>query len=641
MSEGTRAPIGAMPRDPINHPELYPVDEIERLLLAKQEDVTLLCKTDTTIIYVSPSVTRVLGYQPEEVAGHPFSDFLHPNDVAAIADDWGRFISEGEGNAVEFRIRHKDGSWSWYEARSSNADDERFPGCACVNICEIEHLHRLRQRVATAEEMAKVGSWRWILREGEPVWSQSHYTMLGYEPGDGQVDPGWPLELYHPDDHERVGKLVVDCLVEPEPFTVVVRVASADGVYRSIIQHCFAETDAAGEVVAIVGICQDISAQIEAENALRRSERTYRVLAEEASDLIMRYNKEGVCTFASTASLSILGYEPDDIEGKTALGFIHLDDQHIIRGIYEASLGGKVAQRVTYRAHHKEGRDVWLEASIRTIFDAEGKISEIIAVARDVTERWEIEESLKAAREKAEAASSTKSMFLANMSHELRTPLNAIIGFSDIMREEMFGPVGCEQYTDYTRLIHESGQFLLDLINDILDMSKIEAGKYDLFIEEVDLETVVKNCVRIVEPRADPGAIAFSCKIDDDLPFIPADERAVKQILLNLLSNAVKFTPKGGTIEVRAERRDGAAWVCVSDNGCGIPAAAIPRLANPFEQVRPQAGPTQAGTGLGLALVKSFVELHGGVLSIESVEGEGTSIAFTLPLERQVQAKTA
>jgi two-component system, cell cycle sensor histidine kinase PleC len=216
------------------------------------------------------------------------------------------------------------------------------------------------------------------------------------------------------------------------------------------------------------------------------------------------------------------------------------------------------------------------------------------------------------------------------MSHELRTPLNAIIGFSEMMTKEIFGPVGHARYSEYAGDIHNSGEHLLSLINDILDMSKIEAGKMSLQPEPLLPGELVRQCIRLISARADEKRIAVRME-GEDLPEIEADPRALKQVVLNLMSNAVKFTPEGGKVVVRGfEAKDGIV-LQVADTGIGIAADDLPRLGRPFEQIESQHAKSYQGSGLGLALSKSLIELHGGTLRIDSALGKGTTVSFTLP----------
>ncbi|KDA00278.1 non-motile and phage-resistance protein [Hyphomonas polymorpha PS728] len=235
-------------------------------------------------------------------------------------------------------------------------------------------------------------------------------------------------------------------------------------------------------------------------------------------------------------------------------------------------------------------------------------------------------------KEKAERAALAKSAFLANMSHELRTPLNAVIGFSEIMTNELAGPLGDPSYKEYAKDILMSGQHLLDMINDILDMAKIEAGKMTISPQPIDPIDPVDAAMRMIRRKAEEKAIHLVLEAEDNLPDIDADHRAIRQMMLNLLSNAVKFTDNAGTITVRVEQRGTDIYFGVTDTGIGIPPEDLPRLAQPFEQVAKTKDRNHEGTGLGLALTKSFAEMHGGRMLLSSIYGEGTTVAFVLPI---------
>lgn len=235
-------------------------------------------------------------------------------------------------------------------------------------------------------------------------------------------------------------------------------------------------------------------------------------------------------------------------------------------------------------------------------------------------------------KEKAERAALAKSAFLANMSHELRTPLNAVIGFSEIMTNELAGPLGDPSYKEYARDILMSGQHLLDMINDILDMAKIEAGKMTISPQPIDPVDPVDAAMRMIRRKAEEKAINLVLDAQQNLPDIDADHRAIRQMMLNLLSNAIKFTDPAGTITVQVEQRGTDIYFGVTDTGIGIPPEDLPRLAQPFEQVSKTKDRNHEGTGLGLALTKSFAEMHGGRMMLSSIYGEGTTVAFVLPI---------
>src|SRR5665213_2195453 len=261
------------------------------------------------------------------------------------------------------------------------------------------------------------------------------------------------------------------------------------------------------------------------------------------------------------------------------------------------------------------------------------------ALERQAIELADLAEKYSEEKTRAEEANQTKSKFLANMSHELRTPLNAIIGFSEIMESGMFGPLGAEKYREYCSDIHGSGQYLLDVINDILDMSKIEAGRIRLDFEDLQLDTLLAESMRVVSARADDKKLAVNARISPDL-HLRADRRALKQIALNLLSNAVKFTPSGGRISVRGRATDNCIVLAIADSGIGIARDALAKLGRPFEQVESQLTKSHQGSGLGLAIARSLTHLHGGSMRLRSKLGAGTVVCVSLPRDaRKVRTK--
>lgn len=255
------------------------------------------------------------------------------------------------------------------------------------------------------------------------------------------------------------------------------------------------------------------------------------------------------------------------------------------------------------------------------------------------------EKQLHAALAAAEAADSVRRNFLASMSHELRTPLNAIIGFSEVLTHELYGPHSVAKYGEYARDIHGAGRHLLALINDILDLSKSEAGQLELYCEPVDVDALLRECARLLAGRAAEGKVILHTNAAHDLPLVSADALRIKQVVLNLLSNAVKFTLPGGVVEASAEvLANGAVEITISDTGIGMEPGMIPVALEPFRQVASPLSRNVEGTGLGLSLAKSLVERHGGTLAVESALRKGTTVRFQLPPERTIwveKAKTA
>jgi signal transduction histidine kinase len=255
-----------------------------------------------------------------------------------------------------------------------------------------------------------------------------------------------------------------------------------------------------------------------------------------------------------------------------------------------------------------------------------------VAIYTDISQLKRQESSLRDAVEQAQTANRSKTEFLANMSHELRTPLNAIIGFSEMMIEQVLGPLGASRYREYAEDIRGSGRHLLDIINDVLDVSKIETGRHELNCELIDIRSVIEASLRLVEQRAQDAGHSLSVDLPDDLPDLYADERALKQVLLNLLSNAVKFTPNGGAISVRASvAEDDRLSIDIADSGIGIAPEDVPKALAFFGQVKSDLSRRYEGAGLGLTLARSLMELHGGTLELASEVGVGTTVTIAFP----------
>jgi len=264
--------------------------------------------------------------------------------------------------------------------------------------------------------------------------------------------------------------------------------------------------------------------------------------------------------------------------------------------------------------------------------DTAGDRPGVVAVTRDISDRKAQEAEILRTRDEAESASRAKTQFLANMSHELRTPLNSVLGFSEILNREMFGAIGEVRYRDYARLIHESGEHLLNVVNDILDMSKIEAGKFKIVKEPFDVAPLLKSCCDLMRYTAEQRSLSLIVDVAPGIPELPADKRACKQMLINLISNAIKFTDPGGWVRVSARRVGETVEFSVADNGIGIAEADLPRLGNPFVQANNSYDRSYDGAGLGLSVVKGLARLHGGRLELKSSLGEGTSATIVLPL---------
>ncbi len=434
------------------------------------------------------------------------------------------------------------------------------------------------------------------------------------------------MEFIHPDERRATLRGIVRLGRGDTVIGLEMRLRTGSG-YRRL------EWNAQSVGRLIYGVGRDVTERAEREAELRFREHQLSEAQRLArlGDWRWRYGTDRLIW--SDQVYRIFGIEPGTERPTRRLLFqrLHPDD----RGRLQAAMERSLAERTSYDAECRvqlpsgEERFVWIE--IHCDVDEADRLQGLYGVCQDVTGQKLVEQALREAKHAAEAASRAKSQFLATMSHELRTPLNAILGFSELMLAGLAGPLAA-RYRDYAQAIHASGQHLLDLINDVLDMSKIEAGKYVLNIEPVDLAAVIRDCLRLVGGRADEAGISIGYHPVDPPPVIGADARALRQILLNLQSNAIKFTRRNGRIVIATRQLGDEVEISVEDNGVGIPAAKLPAVTQPFEVADAGYDHPDQGTGLGLAITKSLVQLHGGSLDIRSELGVGTRVTVRLPI---------
>ncbi len=376
---------------------------------------------------------------------------------------------------------------------------------------------------------------------------------------------------------------------------------------------------------------------VQTAKALRASEARLRDFAEMSSDWLWELDSDFRFTWLSDSRLihmlsvaGRLGMTPWEAFGQSA------DEPAWVR--FRADLLTREPFR-DFRNQHidRDGAVHHVSVGGNPVLDATGNFIGYRGTGRDITIEVEAETRLRAAKEVAESVSRAKSEFLANMSHELRTPLNAIIGFSELIRDQPFGQIG-SHYVEYAADINAAGRHLLDVINDVLDLSKIEAGRYELLDETVELGVVVRTCIGMLKLRAKEGGVQIDNKADHLRIALHADSRALKQIVLNLLSNAIKFTPNGGHVSLAVEQTDAGAVLVVIDTGIGIDAAALKVLCEPFRQADASISRKFGGSGLGLAICRKLLALHGASLTIESEPGYGTTARVIFPSHRVIEA---
>jgi two-component system cell cycle sensor histidine kinase PleC len=502
---------------------------------------------------------------------------------------------------------------------------------------------------------ARCGIWDWDLTANRVYWSSAMFDMLGLRQPSKRLSPAEIKSLAHPDDAAAIDDIIGAASRPSRSYDTAFRLRHTDGswVWVRAKGQVWGGGRISGE--RLVGITIDITEQKLAEARERDANDRLRDAIESIGEAFALWDADNRLVTANSKFVEFLqlpgegiaeGTTLDDVMAEAGIGSDWPRAGGLEESVWEIRLPGgrwlQISERRTKSGGHVNvGTDITpikaqesaltnnksaLEKTVRDLEASRLKLQHQARQLVDLAEKYASEKT------RAESANRSKSEFLANMSHELRTPLNAIIGFSEIMETAMFGPLGSPKYKEYAHDIHASGQHLLELINDILDMSKIEAGRMTLEKQPTELSGVIEESLRLVSGRAEIASVKVMNEVGP-LPTIEADKRAIKQVLLNLLSNAIKFTPAGGVIRVRGAAAAGFVTISVEDSGIGIPAHALPKIGRPFEQVESQHSKKHKGTGLGLALSRSLVELHGGALTIESTEGVGTRVTFTLPAQ--------
>ena len=501
------------------------------------------------------------------------------------------------------------------------------------------------------------GLWDWDLARGAIFWSQSMFELLGLAPPDRLLSVGELTSLVHPDDTDLIE--IANGLLQQRSGQLdhEFRMRHSDGRWIWVRARAELVCDNDDEP-HLVGIAADITEQKRLVEASRTADLRLRDAIEAISEAFVLWDASNKLVMCNRKYQQLYGLPDELVQPGTPYEDIIESGRRPVITDRQPSREDDLVGARSLEAGIDDGR--WLQINERRTNDG-GFVSvgtDITALKQQQAQLMENERVLTAAvtdlrrsrqqlekqaqqlveladkyaieKDRAEDANRIKSEFLANVSHELRTPLNAIIGFSEVMLSGIYGTLGDEKYAEYCRDISQSGQFLLGIISDILDMARLEAGRVEIEREPLQVDALIEETVQAYAADAHRGGVRLTVAGDRNLSLL-ADRRAIRQILFNITSNAVKFTPSGGTVHLSAEkRRDGIA-IIVEDTGIGIPESALPKLGNPFEQVQRQATRNHKGSGLGLAIVRSLVALHSGKVDIVSVEGAGTTVSIVFP----------
>jgi len=669
---------------------LHASEERFRSLVEKSSDVIIVIGRDFKISYVSPTVHTVFDRDPSDLFGKSALDFVtefvHQDDVKKVIKAFeGCLEMPGAERQVEFRFKLLDGTWRHLEGIGKNQLDNPSIQGLVVNLRDITERKQAEDALKESEQKYRLLAdnssdvIQLLDMNLKPIYISPSFTrVLGYSVEEALT--GRMEGRMAPASIEKIMTTFQLGLIEEKRHqgsvtgeTLELEMIRKDGSMIWTEMAVSFVRDSNGAAVGVLGIMRDITERKKAENNLRESESRYRLLAENASDVITVMDMNARPAYMSPSITRLLGYSVEEAMSREIQGGLTPESIKAATKALSAAITeeqkGENPEPVTLDLEfiRKDGSTVWVAASVALIRGPDGRPAEILATLHNISERKRAEddlvkykdhleelvkertEELDKAKAIAEHANKAKSDFLANMSHEIRTPLSSIIGFSELLFDEVNGPLNNDQ-KKYLGYVISSGQHLLSLINDILDLAKVESGKTELLPTSFSISDLLKNSSSFIAEEAMKHNIRLISDISTDVDVIEADERKVKQIIYNLLSNAVKFTPDGETITVGADvvSRNSAALpikirkglpdteyvlVSVKDTGIGIAKKDQSKVFTEFQQIEEPYSKKYEGTGLGLALSKKLVTLHGGKIWFESKgKGKGCTFYFILPL---------
>ena len=623
-----------------------------RLMSDTSTDIIARFDPAGRFLYVSPAVKAVLGREPEDMLGKDCADFIPEEDLKMIQSILRAYVEAGP-NATppryEYRAIRTDGSLVWLEAAPRAIRDasgtvvqfyDHVRDITARKAAEREQTE-LVETLKMAETVAGLGHWQLDVVSQTVSWSDQVYRIHGVSPD--SFDPSYDdaVGFYHPDDRDKVRDWVAKAISSGQSDELRLRLIRVDGEERVVISQCVPERDEHGVTTALFGVFKDVTDSIRTHDRVAASEERYRLLADNATDIIATYGMDGVFRYISPAIEGAMGYRPEDLVGQSFWKFMHPDDVRGVRAAFAAYAQagpGAPSPRVPYRGVRKNGQTIWLEAHPKVIRDAEGRALEFQDVVRDVSETKALEDQLVAARDVAEAGARAKSEFLANMSHELRTPLTSVIGFSGLLQGSGNLPEAERKYADR---IATASEALLSVINDILDYSKLEADAVGLDPQPFDPRAMAEGAAFIVESQCQTKGLKLKTVIDAAVPAaLIGDEGRLRQVTLNFLSNAVKFTASG-TVRLDVTTAGDRLRLAVTDSGIGIATDKIDTLFDRFTQADASTTRVYGGTGLGLAISQRLIEMMGGEIGADSRPGEGSTFWFEVPMQAAVSGVKA
>ncbi|WP_345772585.1 PAS domain-containing sensor histidine kinase [Azospirillum aestuarii] len=612
-------------------------------LMANASDIVAVLSPEGRFIDVGSACLRVLGTPPEALMGTPALDCVHPDDreeAARRLARCGRGMSTEADGPFLCRVRHAAGGWRQVETTAQSRLDDPDVRGIIVNARDVTDRVEAEQRLRASETLyqtlarsAPVGIFQ-TDRDGGIVSANPRFAAIAGLSPDALSGHSWRASL-HPDDRSRLEAEWAQAMTSGLPVLLNLRFCGADGAVTFALCQGSPLTGADGRVQGCVGTLTDMTEYVRTADALLMAEARTNAIVDAAADAIVTMDGEGIVHSFNPAAEVMFGIPAADMLWSRIdrlipdiVGLLQDGGLAVYQPGREAHGAGAVREAVAVRCG--DGGRFPIELSVSAVETGGRRV--FTGIIRDITARKRTEGDLIAAKEAAESADRAKSTFLQIMSHELRTPLNAVIGFAQVIEMRLLGAGEVDRYIDYAGSIRQSGEHLLAIIDDILDITTIEAGGLRLNETPVAPSDLVGEALNLVAIQAGKRGVPIRIELEDGLPVLFGDALRLRQVLVNLLSNAVKFSNPGEAALVRAHRGgDGGLELSVTDTGIGIAAEDLPKAMTPFVQVDQSMTRRYEGMGLGLSISKRLVEAHGGTLRIDSAPGQGTTVTVALP----------
>lgn len=614
---------------------------LERAVEASTSSISMADagQPDLPLIYINPAFERITGYRRDEVIGRNCR-FLQGEDAGqANLDEIRRALRAGRaGEALVYNYR-KDGTPFWNDLRIAPVHDEQGRLTHFIGISDDvtkrreaeDALLQSKERLRRSQLYANIGTWDWNIQTGELIWSERIPGLFGYPEDKLEATYEHFLESVYPDDRQKVIEAVNNCVEHGFEYNIEHRCLWPDGTVRWLLERGDVVRAEDGTPLNMLGVVQDITNRKLAEfRILEKQARLviFNHIIENVADAVITIDCAGNIGSFNPAAEKLFGYIRSEVINRSVNllmpePYSSEHSQYLARYM-SGQPAGIIGKQVELPGKHKDGSVFPMELAITVMEIDETK--HFAGILRDISERKQYEQQIIAAKDEAERANNAKSEFLSSMSHELRTPMNAILGFGQLLEiDEGLN----EEQADYVDEMIKAGRHLLELINEVLDLAKIESGNVNMSLESLSCSELIEECLALLRPIAQGLGVTIKDAVVGDF-VIRADRTRLKQVLLNLISNAIKYNRPQGQVEVQASTQDGLVRLAVSDTGYGIPAERQRELFQPFSRLGAEST-TIEGTGIGLTISLRLIEMMGGAIGMDSEEGRGSTFWVELP----------